>query len=255
MMDLMYVFIVIFIYYIILFVVGQVLKNNSIVDIVWGMGFVLAAWTTFVLGSKSMIAVVATALVTIWGFRLTYHIGKRNIGKPEDFRYVNFRKIWGDKFPRVKAFFHVYLLQMAFLLMISAGFIFINLNSNKDITVLSGIGLLIWIIGFLFESIGDNQLQTFKNNKANKGKLLVTGLYKYSRHPNYFGEAVMWWGIFIMALSFDKGWVVIISPITITFLVRFVSGVPMLEKHYEDRADYQAYAKKTSIFVPWFPKK
>ncbi|MBI9014923.1 MAG: DUF1295 domain-containing protein [Clostridiales bacterium] len=255
MLNLIYVFMIIFCYFIILFIIGQILNNNSIVDIFWGMGFVLTAWTTFALGSKGMIALLTTLLVTIWGVRLTYHIGKRNIGKPEDFRYVNFRKLWGKKFPRIKAFFHVYMLQMVFLLMISSGFMFINLNKMMDITTLSLVGLVVWFTGFLFETVGDHQLQSFKSNQNNKGKLLVTGLYRYTRHPNYFGESLMWWGIFIMALSFDYAWVTILSPITITLLVRFVSGVPMLEKHYKDRADYQDYARKTSIFFPWFPKK
>jgi len=245
--------IVLMLYYLVLFVIGQVLKNNSIVDIAWGFGFVVLAWFTYFRGQQAPTSLLATVLVTIWGLRLTYHIGKRNIGKPEDFRYQNFRKQWGDKFPRVKAFFHVYVLQMVIMLLISSSFTVSNVENSDTLNVLTFFGLAIWLLGFLFESIADYQLKQFVTNKNNKGKLMISGLYKYTRHPNYFGEAVLWWGIFLIGLNGTFFWTVL-GPLTITIFVRYVSGVPMLEKKYKDREDFKAYAEVTSIFIPWFRK-
>jgi len=243
------IFGVIFTYFFMLFILGQILKNNSIVDIAWGFGFVVIAWYSYLRGNRSPNASITLVLVTIWGLRLFYHIAKRNIGKPEDFRYVNFRKKWGDHFPRLKAFLHVYMLQMVMMLMVSTSFLSNHVNNDTSLSSLSFIGLGVWLFGFYFEAVGDYQLKKFINDKSNKGKLMVTGLYKYTRHPNYFGEAVMWWGIFLIGLT-NPTWWSIIGPITITVLVRFVSGVPMLEKKYADREDFKAYAKVTNIFIP-----
>jgi steroid 5-alpha reductase family enzyme len=235
--------------------VGQIKKNNSIVDIFWGLGFVVIACFTYIVYSEqTLVSSITTLLVTIWGLRLTYHIGKRNIGKAEDFRYVNFRKKWGSKWVLLKAFLHVYILQMIMLILISLAFININMNPRQDFSFLDLLGIFVWLFGFAFEAIADKQLRDFKKDKSNKGKILTSGLYQYTRHPNYFGEACLWWGIFIMNLSTMSGFFMIISPITITVLVRYVSGVPMLEKHYEHNEAFQAYAKKTSIFLP-MPKK
>lgn len=253
-MKVIYILTAIFTYYFVMFIIGQIKKNNSIVDIGWGMSFVVTAWISFSLGNKSLSGLLVTLLVTIWGMRLTYHIGKRNIGKPEDFRYVNFRKKWGTNFALLKAFLHVYMLQMVMSLLISSAFIYINLKSSGQANIYTVIGLIIWIVGFYFEAVGDYQLKVFKQNKSNKGTLLTSGLYKYTRHPNYFGEALMWWGIFVIGLASSYAYLTIISPITITVLVRYVSGVPMLEKHYEGREDFRVYAEKTSIFIPMLPK-
>ena len=241
------------IYYFILFVIGQVLRNNSIVDIAWGFGFVVLAWHTYIRGGQSMGSLIATLLVTLWGLRLSYHIGKRNIGKAEDFRYQNFRKKWGDKFPRVKAFFHVYALQMVIMILISSSYTISNISRYEDNNTLIVLGLIVWIIGFYFEALADYQLKEFVSDKSNKGKLMVSGLYKYSRHPNYFGEALLWWGIFLIGFQMTSWWT-IIGPLTITITIRFVSGVPMLEKKYMKREDFRAYAEVTNIFVPWFRK-
>lgn len=246
---------VIFIYYLILFIIGQIKKDNSIVDMVWGFGFVLAAVYTYIRsGSFTLSSSLVTLLVSIWGLRLTYHISKRNIGKGEDFRYINMRKQWGSHFPLLKAFLHVYMLQMIMLVFISLSYLNTNIQIYDGFHFVQIIGLTIWLIGFYFEATADHQLKVFKSKAENKGKLLTSGLHKYTRHPNYFGEATMWWGIWIIGLMNPMSLVTIISPITITVLVRFVSGVPLLEKHYKDREDYQKYAEYTSIFIPMLPK-
>ena len=130
----------------------------------------------------------------------------------------------------------------------------INKYASGEINLLVIIGFIVWLIGFYFESVGDKQLANFIHNPENKGKLMTEGLWKYSRHPNYFGEVTQWWGIWIIALSVPYGWVAIIGPITITILILFVSGVPLLEKKYKGRSDFEAYKKRTSIFIPLPPK-
>lgn len=248
--------ILIFAYFLVLFVIGQVKKNNSIVDIGWGAGFVLIAlYTYFVMGLYTIGPTIVTFLVSIWGMRLSYHIYRRNAGKPEDYRYVRMRKNWGDRNPKLKAFFRVYMLQMVLMYMISTPVILLNSTGEKDGLAFIIAGTIVWIFGFIFEAVGDRQLKQFKSDPENKGRIFTQGLWKYTRHPNYFGEAVMWWGIYLIALSVEGGVFTVISPVLITFLLRFVSGVPLLEKKYGDRPDFKEYSERTNIFIPWFPKK
>lgn len=246
---------VVIIYMTMFFIIAQIKKNNSIVDMGWGLGFVvIAIYTLFIGGYYNSRSIIVTALVIIWGLRLFYHILKRNSGKPEDFRYVNMRKAWG-KWVVPRAFLQVFMLQGAFMLVIAYPIIMNNATAKGSLGALGIIGLLIWIFGFIFEALGDKQLKDFIYNKKNKGHIMKEGLWKYTRHPNYFGEATMWWGIFIISFSSKSGIVGIISPAFITLLLLFVSGVPMLEKHYKDNKEFQAYSKVTSRFLPWFPKK
>ncbi len=251
------VLILVFSYFFVLFIIGQILHNNSIVDIGWGIGFVIVAlYILFVKGNYDAASITTAIIVTIWGFRLFYYILKRNWGKPEDFRYVNFRKKWGDKFPVVKAYFQVYFLQSVFMYLIGLSLIVIlSAEYKKSILVFVSIGLVIWIIGFVFESLGDSQLKRFKEGGKNKGKIMKTGLWKYTRHPNYFGEAAMWWGIFIVSLTTKSWYIALISPVLLTYLLLYVSGVPMLEKKYADNPEFIEYKKVTSKFIPWFSKK
>jgi len=236
-------------------IVGILLKNNGIVDIGWGLGFVILALYTAVTRSVfSDPQFYTTLFVLIWGIRLLIHIAKRNIGKPEDFRYAAWRKQWG-KWVHVRALFQVYLLQGFFMLVIAAPIIVTNsTRAHRALDVMGWLGIAVWVTGFLFEAVGDAQLRQFLKDKKNKGKLMTQGLWKYTRHPNYFGEALMWWGIWLLSLTTPLGWYAVIGPITITLLVRFVSGVPMLEKKYAGRADFEEYKKKTNTFIPWFPK-
>ena len=246
---------VIFIYFLGFFTIGTLIKNNSIVDIGWGLGFVVVSWfTTLRSGNFYLANIILTLLITIWGLRLFYHIIKRNIGKPEDFRYANWRKEWG-KLVIPRAFLQVYMLQGVFMFVVALPIILLNNEPYSKLTIFGVIGIIVWIIGFYFESLGDYQLKMFKSNPQNKGKILDSGLWSYTRHPNYFGEATMWWGIAILAFSSGASIFVFISPITITYLLLFVSGVPMLEKSFAKRPGYKEYADKTPVFFPWFPKK
>ena len=253
--------IAVFIFFNLFFLIAQLKKNNGLADIAWGMGYVLVAWMIIITDQLTdfhqwMIVI----LVTIWGIRLFLHIGIRNWSKPEDYRYVNMRKKWQNHL-YIKAYVYVFMLQMIFLLIIAtpiimSGYTSFDHNNVFAIMILI-VGVLFWLIGFYFEVLGDHQLNLFKKNPDNKGKLLTTGLWKYTRHPNYFGEALMWWGIWIIGMS-SLSWqalFTIISPIFITYLLRYVSGVPLLEKKYKDRQDFIEYAKKTSVFFPLPPKK
>ena len=246
---------IVFIYFLIFFLVAQVIRNNSIVDMGWGAGFVLVALITlFAQGAYVERNLLLVLLVTIWGGRLTYYIVRRNWGKPEDFRYAKWRREWG-KWLVPRAFLQVFVLQGLLMLIIGYPIILVNANPEPGLNLLDYLGLLVWLIGFFFESVGDKQMAEFKKDPANKGKIIKSGLWKYTRHPNYFGEATMWWGVFLLSLSVPLGWSGIISPLTITLLLLYVSGVPMLEKKYKDKPEFQEYAKVTNKFFPWFPKK
>ena len=238
------------------FVLALVRKDNSIADIAWGLGFVLVAVVTFLRRGSLFIPLLVTALVAVWGSRLAVHILLRNRKRGEDFRYAAWRTKWGRWFV-VRSYLQVFLLQGLFLLVISSPVILVNTNCTYPYADrgLWLAGFLLWCVGFFFEAVGDAQLSRFRRDPGSRGKIMNTGLWRYTRHPNYFGESLMWWGIFLLALSLPYGWTAVVSPFLITFLLVRVSGVPMLEKKYAGNVEFQAYARRTSVFVPWPPKK
>lgn len=244
-------------FFFLFFVVGQILKDNSIVDIGWGIGFVvLTLALVFKVGIENGREMLIAVLVTIWGIRLSSYLFIRNKGRGEDYRYVDMRKRWGTKLAPLKAFLNVYALQGVVLYLVSVGIISVFATSSQEgVGVLEIIGVVIWSIGWVFQVFADSQLQAFKKKLENKGRVIKTGVWKYTRHPNYFGEATMWWGIFIITLGENVGLWTIISPILITVFLLFVSGVPLLEKRYAGNPEYEAYKEITPKFVPWFPKK
>lgn len=233
-----------------------VLRNSSIVDIFWGIGFVVVAWLVFLVAPQGYLPrrQLVVALVTIWGLRLALHIGVRNWGQPEDFRYAKWRQENGASWWWI-SFFKVFLLQGILMWIISTPIIAAQTSGFPAIlTPLDYFGALLWTFGLLFEATGDLQLMRFKADPANKGKLLTTGLWKYTRHPNYFGEAVLWWGYYIIALASGSWWT-IFSPILMTFLLMKVSGVAMLERTMKSKPGYEDYMRQTNAFVPWFPRR
>jgi steroid 5-alpha reductase family enzyme len=186
--------------------------------------------------------------------RLAAHIAGRNRKRGEDPRYAAWRKTWGKWFvPR--SYLQVFLLQGIFLLVVSSPVLFVNTVSGGGLGVPDFAGAGVWLLGFLFETVSDAELSRFKKNPENRGKILTGGLWRFTRHPNYFGEAVMWWGIFVIALSVRGGWATVAGPLLITFLLTRVSGVPMLERKYAGNPEFEEYARRTSAFIPWFPKK
>lgn len=234
------------------FIVACVFRRNDVADIAWGLGFVLMAWIAFAFSEMSLRSVLVNVLITIWGLRLAFHIARRNLKKPEDSRYAAWRATW--KFFYLRSFLQIFMLQGVFLYVILLPVLFIHASDPASLHILDIIGAIIWMTGFFFESVGDSQLQNFIRNPAHKGKIMDQGLWAYSRHPNYFGEVLQWWGIFFCTLALPYGYVTIVSPLLITFLILFVSGVPMLEKKYAGRADFEAYKKRTSMFIPLPPR-
>lgn len=246
---------VIFVFFFLLFLYGTAIKNNAVVDIGWGFGFVLVAWAALLVsGNYSSINFLLTIMVTLWGCRLTYHLFKRNHGKPEDFRYVNFRKAWG-KWVIPRAFLQVYMLQGLLMAIISYGYTLALSTPDKGFGWISLLGIGVWLFGMYFEVVGDAQLEAFKKMTNKPGRIIQTGLWRYTRHPNYFGEATLWWGIFLIVFGSTFRIDAIISPFVITFLLLFVSGVPMLEKKYENDPEFKAYAAITNKFIPGPRKK
>ncbi|MFH1119709.1 MAG: DUF1295 domain-containing protein [Bacteroidota bacterium] len=241
---------VVIIYMTLAFMLALVLKDNSIVDIFWGLGFVvLTAYSLWIADNVDIKKIVVSSMVLIWGLRLTLHIFLRNRGRGEDFRYANWRRTW--KFFVMRSFLQVFMLQGFFMVVIIWPVIHINQGSSVDFGMIDIAGILIFSTGFYFEAMGDYQLTRFRKNPLNSGKIITTGLWKYTRHPNYFGEALLWWGIWLMAVPVVDGIYTILSPIIITLLLRYVSGVPMLEKKYEGRADWDEYKSRTPVFVPF----
>lgn len=230
-------------------------RRNDLADIAWGGGFIVAALTAGLLQpAGTPRARLVILLVILWGLRLAVHIGLRNLGKGEDARYREWREEWGRHW-LLRSFLQVFLLQGVLLYLISLPVIHTVLAGPNPWTWLDGLGLGIWIIGFFFEAAGDFQLVQFKKDPAHRGKIIQQGLWRYSRHPNYFGEVTLWWGIYLLALSTPGGWVTIIGPLTITFLILKVSGIPLLEKKYTNNAAFQEYARRTSAFFPLPPRK
>lgn len=236
------------IYFFVWFVVLTLIKNAGYIDIAWGLGFVLIAWVAQ-LTYNHPIGWVMVALVSVWGLRLAYHIGKRNIGKPEDFRYQNFRRDWGKNY-FVRSIFQIYILQGVLMFLVSLAF---QEGLSKDhihTPVLYGLGIVLFLVGYAFEVIGDAQLRAHTSNPANKGKLMKTGLWSKTRHPNYFGEAVLWTGLAVMSLGLNTSLVPLLGALTITILVRYVSGVPLLEVRMKKYEGFEEYAKEVPIFFP-----
>lgn len=232
------------------------LKNASIVDVFWGLGFVILNSIWFVANPYlTPVRIAVLALVVVWGLRLSIHILLKNLGKPEDFRYQKFRKDFGEKRYWWVSFFQVFMLQGVLLWLVSAPLYIVNFNSDaQQLTSLEVIGIIVWFVGFMFEAIGDYQLSEFKQDRKNKNRLMTRGLWKYTRHPNYFGDAMVWWGFGIISISSGIYWG-LLSSVLMTFLLIKISGVAMIERTLIHRPGFTQYAKQTSMFLPWFPQK
>jgi steroid 5-alpha reductase family enzyme len=241
------------------FIISLIAKRNDVADIAWGLGFMLIALFLSQMHPTNAYSKAAYTLVVIWGLRLALHIGFRNSQKKEDFRYANWRKEWGNTF-FWRSFLQVYLLQGFFMFIIASPLYVLAENGNRvhlaeNIWPMPfSVWIGIWVIGFLWQAIGDYQLVQFKKTKQ-PGEIMTKGLWKYSRHPNYFGEILMWWAIWLMTGVPDFGLWAIISPLTITYLLAKVSGVPMLEEKYKGNPAFEAYKKQTPALFPWWPKK
>lgn len=240
-----------------LWIVSVIIKNVSIVDLFWGLGFVLTGWYYYFhtegFEPRKLILMI---MVTIWGLRLSGYLTWRNAGREEDFRYQQFRQSYGVKRYWWISFFQTFLLQGVLMWLVSAPLLGAQYYAgNNHIGIADFLGIVLFFIGMTFETGGDMQLARFKADPANKGKILNKGFWRYTRHPNYFGDTAVWWGFGLVAIAAGS-YITFLGSILMTALIIRVSGVVLLEKSLVDKKPgYKEYIEKTSAFIPWFPKK
>lgn len=237
-----------------LWLLSLALRNASIVDIFWGCGFVLVAWTSLACSGRVEVRpLVMTLLVTVWGLRLAGYLAWRNVGKPEDYRYVAMREKHRNRFAIV-SLFTVFGLQGLLMWIISLP-IQVGISQADSWQLWRYLGVLLWLTGLFFEAVGDYQLARFKSNPANRGRVMNRGLWRYTRHPNYFGDFLVWWGLYVVAAESGSWWWTIIGPLLMSFLLIRVSGVRLLESSLRARvAGYEEYVRDTSAFFPRLPR-
>lgn len=230
-------------------------RRNDVADMAWGTVFLVATATALAVnGVQGPRPVLAAALVAAWGLRLAAHIATRNRGKGEDPRYRKWREEWGP-FATLRAFLQVFLLQGLLALVVVFPVTWVVVRGGPPLGALDGLGALVWLVGFVFEAAGDGQLRRFTRDPANRGRVMDRGLWRYSRHPNYFGEVAQWWGLYLIAVAVPGGWTTVVGPLVITGLILFVSGIPLLEKQFEGNPAFEAYKRRTSVFVPLPPRR
>ena len=237
------------------FIVALRLRRNDVADIAWGLGFILLTLVALLATARSSSrAILLLALVVAWGVRLSLYIGIRNRGHAEDARYRKWREEWGPNVA-LRSYLQVFLLQGLLAIVVLLPVTHAFAQQDSALTALDALGAAIWLVGFVFETVGDLQLARFKSDSANRGRLITSGLWKYTRHPNYFGEVTLWWGVWLIACSNPGGWKTIVGPATITALILWVSGIPLLEKKYEGNVEFERYRQRTSPFFPLPQKK
>ena len=231
-------------------------KRNDVADIGWATYFIAVAVVGYVLSPVPGVfdlRVVPLVLVMIWGIRLSSHIAARHAHSSEDPRYLAWRNAWGNGwYFYVRSYLQVFLLQSLLALVISAPLVLAMAHGLPSALLpWVVVGGVIWLAGFLCESVADSQLRSFLAVPENRGHVMQSGLWKYSRHPNYFGESLQWWGIFVIAAGVPFGLIGIIGPLAITGLIVFVSGIPLAEASMKSNPEFAEYAKRTSSFIPF----
>ena len=239
----------------IFFLWAQKIKNWGVIDIAWSLGFIVTTLTSVVVFDNfSFSALIVSGMVMLWGLRLSSYLFIRNHGKPEDWRYAQFRQEWKPN-ENIQGYFKVFVFQGILMFVVTLPQVFfIKSGEVLQSGVLEIAGVLIWLIGMTFEVLADTQLAKFKNSKEKKPRFLMTGVWSLSRHPNYFGEISIWIGFFIMLFNYVPIWTVV-GPLVITFFIANVTGIAMLEEKYKDNEDFQKYKEKTNMFFPWPPRK
>ena len=242
----------VFVFMTLAFAVAYQRKRIDTVDVSWGLGFIVIACSVYVQQPSDSSLAIAF-LISLWGFRLASHIWRRSIKHSgDDPRYIEITSKWkGPKWPR--AYVSIFLLQGGLMLIVGLP-IFTAAGTTIDgLAWLTLLGSAIWLSGFIIEAVGDRQLATFLKQK-NRPKVLRTGLWRYSRHPNYFGELVQWWAIGLIACQASWGWIGLFGPALISYLIIFVSGIPPIERRRIKDPEYKQYQRQTSPLVPWPPK-
>jgi steroid 5-alpha reductase family enzyme len=246
---------VITIYACLWFLAALKLGRNDVADIAWGAGFIVLTMAgQLAAAAVSARGLLVLALVVLWGVRLSLHIARRNLGKPEDPRYRKWREEWGS-YATVRAFSQVFLLQGYLAVIVLLPVTCILAHPGNPLTALDVVGFAFWLTGFGFEVLGDWQLAKFKKDANNRSRIMTSGLWKYTRHPNYFGEVTLWWGVWLIACAVPGGWKTFIGPVVISYLILCVSGIPLLEKRYEGNTEFSEYRRRTSAFFPLPPKR
>jgi steroid 5-alpha reductase family enzyme len=236
-----------------LFVVGKRMRRYDLVDVGWGLVFIIITITALIIsGDITPVGVLLLGMVMTWGLRLSSHIYRRlRTTDSEDRRYVELRKKWRGGNENVAIFFRIYVVQAVLATIICLPVVLIAGVEISPALFFVVTGFIVWALGLTTEVIADRQLQRFIHNPQNKGQLMTGGLWRYSRHPNYFGELLLWWGVGIIALGVPFGWVGLIGPATISYLIIFVSGVPPTEKAFAGRPGWDEYKQRTSVLLPW----
>lgn len=241
----------------VIWLIHLALKNAGVVDIGWGLGFILLCGIDVMLGNGfNLRNTLLFIMVTLWGLRIALFLIKRiAVEKDEDRRYQKIRQEWGNNI--ALKFFFFFEFQAVLQLIIAVPFVIVSMNAAPGLSVFEVLGVLVFIIALIGETMADEQLHHFKADPVNKGKTCRVGLWRYSRHPNYFFEWLIWMGIFIFSLGSPNGWIAFISPLVMFYLMMYVSGVPLAEEQsLRSRGDdYRRYQKTTSIFFPMPPKK
>lgn len=237
--------------------IGSVIRTDaSLVDRFWGPGFTLAGTVVLLYGGGDDARRVLLFVMSLWGLRLGFHLTRRNWGDGEDKRYQKMRKYWGeDRFWWI-SFFTVYVLQGVLMWLVALPLVIGGQSTTPvGLTWLDFLGLTVWISGLVIEAVADAQLRRFVGDPSNRGQVMDRGLWSWSRHPNYFGNAVLWWGIGLVAVQTQFGWAALIGPLVMNWLLRYFSGVPILERHMARTKDgWEEYCRRTNIFVPLPPK-
>lgn len=241
--------------FVLLWLVSLLLKDASIVDPFWGASFVIVTWAAFgAAGDPGSRQFLVAVLVAVWGLRLATYLTIRSIGEDEDYRYQAMRRRWGSAFPLI-SLGTVFLLQALLMWVVSLPAQVTMVNPD-DPGWLAWVGVGLWAVGLFFEAVGDRQLARFKADPGNKGKVMDRGLWRYTRHPNYFGDFCVWWGIFLVAITGLSMLWTIVGPVLMSFLLLRVSGVALLEKTIgKRRPGYEEYAERTNAFFPGPPSR
>jgi len=237
-----------FVYMTFWFIIAKRRNRLDTVDAAWGGGFVLMAWLV-VLQQPSVRTYMVAAMVTAWSARLTYYLAQRSRRNGEDQRYAELAKKHKHVWPW--AYGGIFLLQGLIVVLVGLPIITNAGLALPDLRLFFTIGYVIWALGFYIEYKADSELRQFKANKNNTGKVLDTGLWQHSRHPNYFGELLQWWGIGLVAVQTSFGWIGLIGPVILTILIRYVSGIPTIEKRRDGDKAYQDYKQRTNPLLPW----
>ncbi len=240
---------------VLVWIASLVRHDASLVDRYWGLGFVLVAWVALWIGEIGGVRQLLVAtLVTVWGVRLSTYITWRNWGEGEDYRYRAMRERGGAAFP-IKSLITVFLLQAVILWLVAAPVLDVmRAATPEEVIWLDWVALAGFGVGLTFEAVGDWQMARFKADPSNKGKVLDSGLWRYTRHPNYFGDAVVWWSFYVFAVA-SGGWWTVYGPVVMTVLLMKVSGVALLERNLEQtKPRYRDYVARTNAFFPWIPK-